>query len=297
MPTIWKVYCQEDEYPGLWQRWYRSQCAAIGYHPREYGFPPIIRETLGRVRPRDYVIAYLGKNRLGRLGQITELPSKWNPLIPARTVYKKGKEPVHEIGAFGRRILVRWDLTVGPSAPDIFVNLPKNSAFPTRGAICQVQKLKLHDLKRILDNEKEWFPLGNRFQYEKSLSDFIADHPGRLEYGLVPHPDLAVREYVFFQEKHSDERKRSDVLLMDRHNNHVIVECKQGDPTRDCIEQLLGYMGRLKRKLKLQKWPRGILVHGGTANIVPPVDKMARRHNIQIVRYHLDVAFQRSGGK
>ena len=31
--TLWKIYSMEVEYPGLWQQWYRHQCAAIGFPP------------------------------------------------------------------------------------------------------------------------------------------------------------------------------------------------------------------------------------------------------------------------
>lgn len=28
---LWKVYCMEDDYPGLWRQWYKNQCVAVGW--------------------------------------------------------------------------------------------------------------------------------------------------------------------------------------------------------------------------------------------------------------------------
>jgi hypothetical protein len=28
---VWKVNCQENLYPGMWQRWFKNQCAAVGW--------------------------------------------------------------------------------------------------------------------------------------------------------------------------------------------------------------------------------------------------------------------------
>jgi hypothetical protein len=27
----WKVFCEETEFPRLWSRWFRDQCAAVGW--------------------------------------------------------------------------------------------------------------------------------------------------------------------------------------------------------------------------------------------------------------------------
>ena len=31
MKTLWKIACQEDVYPGMWQRWFKNQCVAVGW--------------------------------------------------------------------------------------------------------------------------------------------------------------------------------------------------------------------------------------------------------------------------
>jgi hypothetical protein len=32
---LWKITCEEHLYPGLWQRWFRSQCVALGWPPQD----------------------------------------------------------------------------------------------------------------------------------------------------------------------------------------------------------------------------------------------------------------------
>lgn len=34
--ALWKVHCLEDYYPGMWHRWYRHQCVAIGWPPPKW---------------------------------------------------------------------------------------------------------------------------------------------------------------------------------------------------------------------------------------------------------------------
>ena len=31
MSRLWKINCMEDTYPGMWQRWFKNQCVAVGY--------------------------------------------------------------------------------------------------------------------------------------------------------------------------------------------------------------------------------------------------------------------------
>ena len=48
-------------------------------------------------------------HRVGRLGEVTGTgirDEEWNPLVP--------RSRGHPYGEMGRRILVRWDLTIGP---------------------------------------------------------------------------------------------------------------------------------------------------------------------------------------
>lgn len=112
MPVLWKVACQEDVYPGMWQRWYKNQCVAVGWAPRS-GFKlhgatdggrgwSAARNAIQVMQPGDYVVVALRGHKVGRLGGITAKAiedADWNPLVPP------GPGLPH--GEMGRRILVR----------------------------------------------------------------------------------------------------------------------------------------------------------------------------------------------
>jgi hypothetical protein len=206
----------------------------------------------------DYVVAALKGNRVGRLGQVTALAvndNEWDSLVP------KSKDL--PVGQMGRRIQVRWDLACGPTDRDIIVSLPERARLrvsellPT---IAEIKSLTLKQLRTAMNDPDNWVGLLAHFKYERALSDYIAAHPHHLEDGLVPHPDSKVREKVF------SDRKRSDVLLLDRDERPVMVECKQGAPTIKDLKQLRHYMRSLRKETG-RKDVRGILVHGGSGNL------------------------------
>src|ERR1700687_4032294 len=97
--TLWKINCMENKFPGMWHRWYREQCVAVGWHS-EWGFKlngeldgkqrhrqgwMRARKILSRIAIGDYVIVALQGNRVGRLGRVTEIrfnDNQWDPLVP-----------------------------------------------------------------------------------------------------------------------------------------------------------------------------------------------------------------------
>jgi RecB family endonuclease NucS len=91
------------------------------------------------------------------------------------------------------------------------------------------------------------------------------------------------------------DRTRLDVLLLDPRQNVVIVECKQGAPTLNNIEQLRGYMRnaeKLRTGLKIGKNIRGILVHGGARKLSAEVRKESRKvPQIDLVQFSVSVGF------
>jgi hypothetical protein len=83
------------------------------------------------------------------------------------------------------------------------------------------------------------------------------------------------------------------VLLIDKANMPVIVECKQNAPTLKDISQLRRYMGLLQEET--EQAPRGILIHGGAAKLSGPVVMDALREPVvEIVNYRLEVHFRPS---
>ena len=88
------------------------------------------------------------------------------------------------------------------------------------------------------------------------------------------------------------DRTRSDVILLDRDEMTVIVECKQGQPTVADIEQLRRYLRHFLKETKLNA--RGILVHGGSKKLRADVDAAATEPpKIEVIQHRLEVEFSR----
>ncbi len=296
--TLWKIYSMEDEYPGLWQQWYRHQCAGIGFPPHsghklhgktkdDAGWRRT-RKSLLKINVGDFVVVALKGNRVARLGQVTELhieDDDWDPLVPVSKEIPSGQ--------MGRRILVRWDLTCGPEDRDLVVALPDGSRFTNgelRPTVAEIRSQTLKQLRASMNEPTNWVGLLSHFRYEKALSDYVGAYPHHLEDGLVPYPNAKVREKVF------TDRTRLDVLLLDRNQRPVIVECKQGAPTAENLKQLRGYMKLLRYETGRQD-VRGILVHGGARKLRHEVLTAADiAPRIEIVQYHLQVDFAGSSG-
>lgn len=77
---FWKVYCLEDYWPGLWQRWFKNQCVAVGWGPHE-DFSYVlgqgrtgegwaaVRNALKQISKGDWVVVQLKQNRLDELAK------------------------------------------------------------------------------------------------------------------------------------------------------------------------------------------------------------------------------------
>lgn len=294
---LWKINCMEDSFPGMWQRWFRNQCVAVGWHA-EWGFPlrgeitdkehaqawNRARSSLQRIEQGDHIIVSLKGNRVGRLGEVTGKAiedHEWDPLVP------KTKDCPD--GEMGRRIFVRWELTSGPDDRDEVVLLPQGRRFTSgelRRTIAEIKSQSLDDLRRTMNDPANWESLFAHFDYEKALSGYIATYPHHLEDGLTVHPTLKVRELTFM------DRTRSDVILLDRHENTVVVECKQGQPTVADVNQLRRYLARLKKEK--ETIARGILVHGGSKKLHDDVLKASSASpRIEVVQHRLAVDFSR----
>ena len=240
------------------------------------------RNALKHVQPGDWVLVQLKDNRVGAVGEVVRKEigdNQWHPTVPP------SKD--HCWGGKGRRVEVRWDLNLGPTDADTVVSLPPHCRLPPqvlRPTICQIDSKTFKSVVNAMKDETNWVGLQGRFDYERSLSDWIATYPHRLEDNLMPYPDAKVRENAF------DDRTRSDVLLIDRDGTPVVVECKQNAPTLDNIAQLRGYMKHVRGITR--KKPRGILVHGGAASLREEVRrKVAHDCSLRVVRYSLLVDF------
>jgi len=292
-PTLWRITCMETDYPGLWMRWFKHQCVAVGWPPdddfRLHGKPDRrwgwgrARKALKDIKMGDAIVVALRGRRIGRLGWVTGKAiedSQWNPLLPANSEWPKGQ--------MGRRVLVRWDLTHSPDDPDLVVRLPEEFASGGRHpTLSRVHSKTVEEFQNVMADPANWVGLIGHFGYERALSDYIALYPHRLEDGLVPYPDKKIRERVF------EDRSRLDVLLADKNGVPVIVECKQESPTVEAIRQLRHYIKCLKKETRDRA--RGILVHGGARKLHMAVRRESLKSpRVEIIQYRLDVDFSPS---
>lgn len=295
MSTLWKITCKEDIYPGMWQRWFKNQCVAVGWaSARGYKLNgdteggkgwSTARNAIKDIEFGDYVVVALRGHRVGRIGEVTGKAiedDKWNPLVPS--------SPDMPDGEMGRRIYVRWELTTGPDNQDLVIQLPESNTFSNgelRPTVSRIYSMSADELRALMDDQENWVNLLGKFGYEKVLSDYIANYPNHLEDGLLPHPNSKIREKVFL------DRSRLDILLIDKENAPVVVECKQHAPTADDIKQLRHYMKKLKEEAG--EIARGILVHGGAQKIPTKVIVEAKKNPpVEIVSYSLEVNFRPS---
>src|SRR5258708_36729791 len=85
-PSCWIVICPEPSIRGLWARWYRENCVAIGWGPPNWSMegqsdPSVgfihgfhyARNCLRRIRPGDKVIPFLKEWRIGPVGTVREV--------------------------------------------------------------------------------------------------------------------------------------------------------------------------------------------------------------------------------
>lgn len=291
--TCWKVYCDEKESPGLWKRWFKAQCVAVGWAPN-YGFRlegktktghgwPGVRRTLLSIELGDRILVQSPHNRVGRVGRVTRAlrEDSWDPLV----------QPNEDLpyGEIGRRIEVRWDMDNGPEDSNTVVELPEEARLSPGHVRRTIQKIDAATFRRIasaIREEENWVTLGSQFVHERFLSDFIGTVPRHLEDGLQPYPWDKIREKVFA------DGTRSDVLLEDEKGKPVVVECKNGALSPSNVEQLVRYL-KLARK-EIGKKPRGILVYGGARKLSRNVREALRKNKkqpIEVMHYELNLRF------
>jgi hypothetical protein len=291
--NYWKVYCNERDSPGLWKRWFKAQCVAVGWPPgsgfRLEGKTNIagswrsVRETLKSIKAGDSVLAQLPHNRVGRIGTVTRAlkGDSWYPLVQERKDLPYGE--------IGRRIEVRWDMDNGPEDSNTVVGLPEEARLSPGQVRKTIQKLDALTFNRIasaIRDEINWVALGSEFVHERFLSDFIGTVPQHLGDGLQPYPWDKIREKVFV------DGTRSDVLLEDEKGRPVVVECKNGALTSSNVEQLIRYLKHAEKETGRK--PRGILVYGGARSLSKDVKRALRKNGkwpIEVMQYEMSVRF------
>src|SRR5207249_830452 len=100
---------------------------------------------------------------------------QWDPLVPRSRDLPTGE--------MGRRILVRWDLIVGPDSRDMVVALPPKLQLTSgelRPTITQVRSRSIKELTEVMNDPSNSVGLLTHFDYERALSGYIAAYPHQL---------------------------------------------------------------------------------------------------------------------
>jgi len=141
-------------------------------------------------------------------------------------------------------------------------------------------------------NEANWTAVHSQFASERAISEYINAFPHLLEDGLRPYPTVKTREFAF------SDKRRSDVLLLDRQGRLVIVECKQNSPSEADVNQLRHYMTMARKEIlgsKSKTTIRGVLIHGGSRMLSDAIMQLARTEpKIEIIRFAVSVDFASS---
>jgi hypothetical protein len=297
--AFWRIHCHIGHHPGQWQRWYRDQCCAIGWPPRRWGGEvnrdgylandpgePDFATSIGHcrsMRPGDWIMATLTGNRVGRLGRVFEVrveDEDWQPIV--------APNKLRPFGENGRRVLVRWDLSVGPRDPSQIVLLPLKSRLvggQIRGTVRKLPIERLDVIRAAMDDPSNWVSLASSFNVETALSSYIALHPHRLEEGLVSHSAFGANEQSM------PDGGRVDVLLEDELGRTVVVECKQGGATISACEQVIRYRRQIERLVPAGQKVRALVVHGGSKRASDEVLAFAKSKGVELVFFELAVNF------
>jgi hypothetical protein len=300
-PSYWIVICPEPNVRGgVWKRWYREQCVAVGWYPPIWSFEgqgentqgwQIARNRLNEIKPGDKVIPFLLKWRIGPVGTVKEVKVAdvdWNPTVEKGN-YSDEKD-------LGRRILVTWEQAgMPPGGMIATVPVPQRPGGGSPLARHTIERLSIEQFQNlcsVLSDKENWgdvvSPLGSVTDddesaetevlppppppaelslLERDLQKFLSRNLDKIEKGLKPDPDYQLEEY-------SIDVGRIDLLCKDARENWVIIELKADWAGDEAVGQILGYMSWVKENLPNGTNTRGIIVCKNTTGRVKAAIKL-----------------------
>jgi hypothetical protein len=291
---------------GLWARWYRENCVAAGWPPPRWTFDgpsddsgwTYTRNRLKEMKPGDKVIPFLLKWRIGPVGTVRAVSAAdadWNETVEGER-YKSGDLD----SELGRRVHVTWERNgMPPDGRCAIVPPDRRPSGPlSRHTIDRLSEDTFDALTSILASPSNWIdvmpvatPAGDRFGpaavptvadteapppslphaelalLERDLQRLLSRNLGRIEKGLVPHPDYQLEEFPC-------DVGRLDLLCKDAEDNWVVVELKADWVGDDAVGQILGYMSWVKDNLPNGSRVRGIIVGKRTSGRVKAAIKL-----------------------
>jgi hypothetical protein len=287
-PAYWIVICPEPLVRGgVWMRWYRESCVAVGWYPPTWSFEgqgdntegwAYARNRLKEIRVGDKVIPFLLKWRIGPVGTVREIKVKdtdWNPTVG------KGDYAGSEEWGLGRRILVTWE-QAGMPPNGMIATVPADQRSGGRQPLARhtIEQLSVEQFKSlcsVLSAKENWDDItigpGSSVNdgssetevpppppspaalslLERDLQKFLSRNLDVIEKGLKPDPEYQLEEY-------SIDVGRIDLLCKDSRGNWVIIELKADWAGDDAVGQILGYMSWAREHLPNGATVRGIIV-------------------------------------
>lgn len=323
-PSYWIVICPEPYVRGggLWARWYREGCVAVGWYPPDWSFEGqgentddngwvFARNRLRELRAGDKVIPFLLKWRIGPVGTVTDVrvsDAEWNPTV------EKGTQVFGNIESeLGRRILVTWDrIDMPPDGRCALVPPDQRPPGPlSKHTIEHLPAETYHKLCSVLSNRSNWIDVapavtsGGPFTVAepqpKTETEIEAAPPSRpaaelafLERDLQKFlsRNLGIIEKglapdpAYQLEEYTSDVGRMDFLCKDAKDNWVVIELKADWAGDDAVGQILGYMSWVRDNLPNGSTVRGIIVCKNTTGRVKAAIKLAP--TLSIKRFSLN---------
>src|SRR5271166_3615926 len=280
--SYWIVVCPEPSVQGgVWARWYKDNCVAVGWPPPEWTFEggtesngwEWTRDRLKQVKIGDKIVPFLLRWRIGPVGTVTGLQiadSEWNPTVEQGKYADNPDEP-----ELGRRILVNWDIAgMPPGGKAALVPVATRPNRPlARRTIEELLPDQYERLCSVLGDATNWVDIITTVEHsteseltarpspppssisllERDLQKFLSRNLHLIEAGLVPHPEYQLEEY-------QTDVGRIDLLCQDAAGRWVVIELKADWADDNAVGQVLGYMGWVKDNLPNGSSVRGILI-------------------------------------
>jgi hypothetical protein len=244
----WAVICPERDAPGLWQKWLKENCVAIGWPPSRYHLTGptnksswrLARERALQIKPGDTVVPYILPYKFGTPGRVLSVEiadEQWKPTVKKGGYARNPDEP-----ELGRRIQVEW-LKSGPT-PDKVALVPlrmRTNGGEVKQTIEPITSSRYARFKNIFGNPKNWKT------YEVNSSGPNGASPHSLFVGDALYQQRAKEAFPILVRQAKAGQKIFYSTLAD----------ELGMPNPRNLNKVLGLIGRVIKELSAE-WKQDV---------------------------------------